>query len=261
MNLQNQFQKDESIMISAASIFSVIIFLCLLLPIIALVMLSILKLLEKEFDYLQMENKQIQLETQLQQMEYLQLSQQIRPHFLFNSLNAMMSLARLNRNEDLIHSMEKFSLFLRYQNKDKTSLVPIESELEHTKNYLAIQQLRFGKKLEITFSIDENALPALLPPYTLQTFVENAFKHGLENKRGEKRLIIDLRRDGNWVILKVTDNGENDLERISTHGDGTGMENIRKRMELLFDLYTEVSMKRKKDWTEVKAVWPYTPGE
>jgi two-component system, LytTR family, sensor histidine kinase AlgZ len=248
-------------MISASAIFSIIIFLCLLIPIIALVILSILKLLEKEFDYLQMENKQIQLQTQLHQMEYLQLSQQIRPHFLFNSLNAMMSLARLNRNEDLIHSMEKFSLFLRYQNRDKGSLVPFESELEHTQNYLAIQQLRFGKKLEVEITVDDHALPTLLPPYTLQTFVENAFKHGLENKRGEKSLKIELRREGNWVILKVMDNGNSDNEQSMTNGDGTGMENIRKRLELLFELYTEVSMKRTAEWTEVKAIWPYTPGE
>ncbi|MFT9596517.1 sensor histidine kinase [Mesobacillus sp.] len=248
-------------MISASAMFSIIIFLCLLIPIIALVILSILKLLEKEFDYLQMENKQIQLQTQLHQMEYLQLSQQIRPHFLFNSLNAMMSLARLNRNEDLIQSMEKFSLFLRYQNRDKESLVPFESELEHTKNYLAIQKLRFGKKLEVDITVDENALPTLLPPYTLQTFVENAFKHGLENKRGEKRLKIELRREGNWVILKVIDNGNSETEQFITNGDGTGMENIRKRLELLFELHTEVSMKRKPEWTEVKAIWPYSPGE
>jgi sensor histidine kinase YesM len=248
-------------MISASAFFTIIIFLCLLIPIIALVILSILKLLEKEFDYLQMENKQIQLQTQLHQMEYLQLSQQIRPHFLFNSLNAMMSLARLNRNEDLIQSMEKFSLFLRYQNRDKESLVPFESELEHTKNYLAIQQLRFGKKLGVEITIDDHARPTLLPPYTLQTFVENAFKHGLENKRGEKRLNIELRREGNWVILKVLDNGSSATVQSMTNGDGTGMENIRKRMELLFELHTEVSMKRKPEWTEVKAIWPYTPGE
>lgn len=248
-------------MISASALFSIIIFLSLLIPIIALVILSILKLLEKEFDYLQMENMQIQLETQLHQMEYLQLSQQIRPHFLFNSLNAMMSLARLNKNEDLIQSMEKFSLFLRYQNKDKESLVPFEKELEHTKNYLAIQQLRFGKKLEIDIAIDGHAAQTLLPPYTLQTFVENAFKHGLENKRGEKRLQIDLQRKGNWVVLKVMDNGETEADQYLTEGDGTGMENIRKRMELLFELHTEVSMKRKSEWTEVKAIWPYTPGE
>lgn len=244
----------------SATIFSSIIFLCLLLPIIALVMLSILKLLEQEFDYLQMENKQIQLEKQLQQMEYVQLSQQIRPHFLFNSLNAMMSLARLNRNEDLIHSMERFSLFLRYQNKDKTSLVSFEDELEHTKNYLSIQQLRYGNKLVIDFFIDEKAYPTLLPPYTLQTFVENAFKHGLEKKRGEKRLYIELKRHGNWVILKVADNGEGDL-RASLHHEGTGLENIRKRLELLFELNTEVSINRKEELTEVKAIWPYTPEE
>lgn len=253
-------------------IFSSIIFVCLLLPIIALVMLSILKLLEKEFDYLQMENKQIQLEKQLQQMEYEQLSQQIRPHFLFNSLNAMMSLARLNRNEDLIHSMERFSLFLRYQNKDKASLVPFESELEHTKNYISIQQLRYGSKLIVDISIDRKAFSTLLPPYTLQTFVENAFKHGLEKKRGEKRLWIELIRRGNWVVLKVSDNGDTlDLSHSSQlggsvdsrpeHEEGTGLKNIRKRLELLFELDTEVSIKRKQDLTEVKAIWPYTPEE
>ena len=224
-------------------------------------MLSILKLIEKEFDYLQMENKQIHLEQQLQQMEYLQLTQQIRPHFLFNSLNAMMSLARLNRNEDLIHSMERFSLFLRYQNKDKTSLVTFESEWEHTNNYLAIQKIRFGEKLKIDYDIDPTAYPTLLPPYTLQTFVENAFKHGLEKTRGEKRLIIELKRDGNWVKLTVSDNGENGIATNDESGDGTGMDNIRKRLELLFELHTEVTIKRKNQYTEVKAIWPYTPGE
>jgi two-component system, LytTR family, sensor histidine kinase AlgZ len=248
-------------MINASAFFSIIIFLCLLIPIIALVILSIIKLLEKEFDYLQMENKQIQLQTQLHQMEYLQLSQQIRPHFLFNSLNAMMSLARLNRNEDLIQSMEKFSLFLRYQNREKGSLIPFESELEHTKNYLAIQQMRFGKKLEVEIMIDERALSTHLPPYTLQTFVENAFKHGIENKRGDKRLKIELHREGNWVILKVLDNGNSENEPFIPNGDGTGLKNIRKRLELLFELHTEVSMKRKPGWTEVKAIWPYSPGE
>ena len=243
-----------------STIFSSIIILCLLLPIIALVMLSILKLLEQEFDYLQMENKQIQLEKQLQQMEYVQLSQQIRPHFLFNSLNAMMSLARLNRNEDLINSMEKFSLFLRYQNKDKTSLVLFEDELEHTNNYLTIQQLRYGTKLVVEYLIDPKAFPTLLPPYTLQTFVENAFKHGLEKKRGQKKLLIELERHGNWVVLRITDNGDREL-MIDPKHEGTGLANIRKRLELLFELNTEVSIKRKGDTTEVKAIWPYTPEE
>ncbi|MDC3412093.1 histidine kinase [Aquibacillus sp. 3ASR75-11] len=236
--------------------FSLLMFLSLFLPLIAFVLLIALNLIEKEFDYLQLENKRVHLEKQLHQMEYMQLSQQIKPHFLFNSLNAMTSLARLERNEDLIRAMERFSLFLRYQNKGKESLVLFETELEHTRNYLYIQSMRYGKKLEIQYNIDPKAENTLLPPYTLQTFVENAFKHGLDHKRGEKRLDIQLRRHGDWVILKVLDNGE---PRLITSNSGTGLDNIRKRLQLVFEMYTEVTITRKEHVSEVKAIWPYTP--
>ncbi|GAA0486376.1 histidine kinase [Salinibacillus aidingensis] len=238
-------------------IFSIIIFLCLLASVVSLVVLTILKLLEQEFDYLQMENKQIQLEKQVQQMEYIQLSQQIRPHFLLNSLNTMMSLARLERNNDLIFSMEKFSTFLKYQSKNKESLVSFESEINHTKNYLAMQKMRYGSKLDIEYQIEQAAYDSILPPYTLQTFVENAFKHGLDKKRGTKQLVIKLKRHGDWVILKVVDNGDSEPEHH--RNTGMGLENVRKRFELIFDLYTEVSLKKSEKGTEVKAIWPYTP--
>ncbi|MEK5382406.1 sensor histidine kinase [Niallia sp. FSL W8-0635] len=238
-------------------IFFGILIVGLLIPIIALVLLSIMKLLNQEFDYLHMENKQIQLEKQLQQMEYEQLSQKIRPHFLFNSLNAMMSLARLKRNDDLITAMEQFSLFLKYQHADQTALVLFERELFHTNNYLSIQQLRFGKKLTIAYELDERAYQTQLPSYTLQTLVENAFKHGLEKKRGEKHLMIALKRHGDWVRLTVSDNGDRAIEQKSGHG--TGLENIKKRLELLFEMYTDVSLKRKDNATEATVIWPYTP--
>lgn len=238
-------------------IFFGILIVSLLISIIALVLLSIMKLLNQEFDYLHMENKQIQLEKQLQQMEYEQLSQKIRPHFLFNSLNVMMSLARLKRNDDLITAMEQFSLFLKYQHADQTALVLFERELFHTNNYLSIQQLRFGKKLTIAYELDEQAYQTQLPSYTLQTLVENAFKHGLEKKRGEKHLMIALKRHGDWVRLTVSDNGDRAIEQKSGHG--TGLENIKKRLELLFEMYTDVSLKRKDNATEATVIWPYTP--
>lgn len=240
-----------------STFFHILLFIGIILPLIAFIMLSILKLIEKEFDYLSMENKQIQLEKQLQQMEHDQLSQQIQPHFLYNSLNAMTSLARLNRNEALVSSMEKFSLFLRYQSSQKQSLVSFQTEWEHSQNYLAIQQIRFGEKLLILIHIDPLAYDTLLPTYTLQTFLENAFKHGLEKKRGLKKLEIQLERNGNWVSLKVRDNGTEEIN--FTHTQGIGLANIRKRMRLLFDLKTKVSIAKNNEWTEVEAIWPYTP--
>lgn len=223
--------------------FTAIIFISILAPFAAAVMLLVLSFGEKEMDYLQLENTRVRLEKELRDSEYMQLSQQIHPHFIFNTLNALMSLARLKRHDHLINGMEQFSLFLRYKYREKSDLTPFLKELEHTRHYLYIQQLRFGQQLHIEETLDAHASMTLIPPYTLQTLVENAFKHGLEKKPGEKKLIINLTRQGNWVHLIVIDNGEVDRETLTKKDtNGIGLNNLRQRFKLLFDLETKIEL-------------------
>jgi two-component system, LytTR family, sensor histidine kinase AlgZ len=240
------------------SIFTILILCGLGIPIASYVILLLLGFFEQEVNYLQMENKKMELEKELHRVEYLQLSQQIKPHFLFNSLNAMLSLSRLGRTNDVSHALEEFSQFLRYKYVDKEALVSFQEELTYTSHYLSIQEIRFGNHLHVDYHIDDTATSTYLPPYMLQTLVENAFKHGLEKKRGRKQITISLMRKGNWVTLYVSDNGPDFDEEKSEH-IGVGLENIRKRLSLIFDLYTEVSIERKNGFTIAKAVWPYTP--
>ncbi|MFH5777794.1 sensor histidine kinase [Heyndrickxia oleronia] len=241
------------------TIFTIIILSSIGTPIAGFVILLLLNFFDQEFDYLQLENKQMRMEKEMQRMEYLQLSQQIHPHFLFNSLNAMLSLGRLGRTKEVVEAMEEFSKFLRYNYTDKEPLVPFSYELEHTNHYIAIQQLRFGSKLSVSYQIDVTAVKTTLPPYILQSFVENAFKHGLENKPGDKILMIELKREGSWVQLAVKDNGPN--ESITQNwNQGIGLANIRKRLKLIFDLRTSVMINRTDGMTVVTAEWPYTPG-
>lgn len=241
--------------------FRILIFVSVLLPLTSLIMLSLLSVGEKEIDYLQLENARVRLEKELQQSKYMQLHQQIQPHFLFNTLNAFISLARLGKNEEMVKGMEHLSLFLRYSYQSKEALIPIKEELAHTKNYLAIQKLRFGRKLTALVRVDKEAERALIPPYTLQTLVENAFKHGLEKKIGEKYIEITLSREGNWLYLRVCDNG-NEGQAVSVEKGGIGLDNLRKRFNLLFDMPTRISLqKNKRDLTEALIVWPYVPGE
>ncbi|RFU64853.1 sensor histidine kinase [Peribacillus glennii] len=242
-----------------ATIFTFIILAAIGLPIGGFVLLLLLDFFEREFDYLQLENKRIKLEKELQKMEYLQLNQQIQPHFLFNSLNAMLSLGRLGRTVEVVEAMEEFSQFLRYKYKDKDALVPFFLELEYTKHYISIQQLRFGRNLQVSYLIDQYAEQTLLPPYILQSFVENAFKHGLERKSGEKLLHIELKRYGNWVRLSVKDNGP-DEKPEQEEKSGVGLANIRKRLKLIYDLRTSVKLGRIDAFTIVTAEWPYSPG-
>jgi sensor histidine kinase YesM len=241
--------------------FVLVMFLGVLLPIVGFVVLMMLGWLDQELDVLELENIKVRLEKELQESEYRQLAERIQPHFLFNALNAFLSLSRIGRHRDMTKGLEQFSLFLRYRYQDHEVLVPFSTELAHTKNYLAVQQLRFGKRLLVTYEIDTDLLACKIPPYTLQTFVENAFKHGLEKKAGDKLLSIAFKREGNWVSLNVFDNGPDRILEPA-YWKGTGLHNIEKRFQLLFDLPSAIRLSETKDGrTLAHAYWPYIPGD
>jgi two-component system, LytTR family, sensor histidine kinase AlgZ len=240
-------------------LFTVVVFLGVLMPIVGLVILIMIRLFDQELDVLGLENVKVRLEKELQESEYKQLTERIQPHFLFNTLNAFLSLSRIGRQQDMTYGLERFSLFLRYRYQDHDVLVPFLTELEHTKNYLAIQQLRFGPRLSIEYALSPSAVDCKIPPYTLQTLVENSFKHGLEKKPGDKSLKISLEREGNWVSLKVVDNGVETID-ISHSLKGTGLANIRRRFQLIFDLPAFLTLsKNGHGKTVAHAYWPYIP--
>ncbi|KPC97508.1 Sensor histidine kinase YehU [Geobacillus sp. BCO2] len=245
----------------AEPLFHLILIFSVLLPLVSLTVLALLGVAEKEVDYWQLEHARLRLEKELQESKYMQLHQQIRPHFFFNALNAFLSLARLGKNEEMIRGMEHFALFLRDSYETKQPLIPFKQEWAHTSNYLAVQQLRFGSRCRCRCKwIRMESVRSFLLN-TLQTLVENAFKHGLEKKAGEKCLAIDFRRQGNWVYLRVCDNG-NEGKELSIANGGVGLDNLRKRFALLFDLPTQlVLQKDDRGWTEALVVWPYVPGD
>lgn len=242
-------------------VFVLVMFLGVLMPIVGFVVLVMLGLLDQELDVLELENIKVRLEKELKESEYRQLSERIQPHFLFNALNAFLSLSRIGRHQDMTEGLEQFSLFLRYRYQDHEVLVPFSTELDHTKNYLAVQQLRFGQRLTVTYDMDSTLLDSKIPPYTLQTLVENAFKHGLEKKAGDKQLTIVFEREGNWVSLKVFDNGPDRILEPA-YWKGTGLHNIEKRFQLIFDLPSTIRLSETKDGrTLAHAYWPYLPGD
>lgn len=244
------------------SLFSLVILISVLFPIVGFMVIVSLGFLEREVDFLEVENKKVSLEKELHQSKFLQLTQQIQPHFLFNTLNVILTLGRLGRLKDIVQALEKLSLFLRYNYIEKEALVPFSKELKHTENYLTIQQIRFGEKLKTEIRIDPQAEATFIPPYTLQTLVENAFKHGLDQKTGEKILEIILNREGNWVSLSVLDNGPLEESPDISLDSGVGISNLRKRFALTFDLPTQINLfKNERKLTEAKAFWPYTPEE
>ena len=172
------------------------------------------------------------------------LQAQISPHFLFNTLNVITSLIRIDpaKARKLLVSL---SHFLR-QNLTATtvSMTTLEQELAHVKAYLAIEEARFVEKLKVAYDIEDDALPIKIPPLTLQPIVENAVKHGIKNMDHDCQIDIHIHKEDKSTIVTVRDNGQGmSSERInqlgkqiidSETGSGIALFNVNRRLMMNF---------------------------
>lgn len=242
--------------------FSLYVLLCILAPLVGAFTIAFIMIFESRFDSLQNQAVKLALEKELQYAHYYQLNQQIKPHFFFNTLNTMLSLARLDRKQDLIKGLELMSKFLKYKYRTNDFLVPLVDELAYTNSYLEIQRLRFGLRIQVIQTIQPNSIKAFTPPFILQTIVENAFKHGFEKFGGPAVLKINIFEIEGSLHIEVWnthlqesfDSGKSgDLEE-----DGQGMKNIQNRLNLMFpDGNTTFSMSHIENETLVQIIFPY----
>ncbi|MFE8700392.1 LytS/YhcK type 5TM receptor domain-containing protein [Cytobacillus sp. FJAT-54145] len=172
------------------------------------------------------------------------LQAQISPHFLFNTLNTIVSLIRIDpmKARKLLISL---SHFLR-QNLAGTTVqtITLEQELKHVQAYLAIEETRFVDKLKVEYEIDESALIEKIPPLTLQPIVENAIKHGIHNKETDCVVKITVRKTDVNTLVMVEDNGQGmnkekieqlGVDRVeSEKGTGIGLYNVNRRLTMMY---------------------------
>lgn len=200
--------------------------------------------------------------------EIMALQAQISPHFLFNTLNTIVSLVRIDPSKarKLLVSL---SHFLR-QNLTVTtqSKIILEQELRHVKAYLSIEETRFVNKLEVLYDIDEEALLQSVPPLTLQPLVENSIKHGFKDKENNCILHITIQRKNKSTFIKVTDNGQGmskeRAEKICTEhidsdkGSGLALYNVNRRLTIMFGDDAALKVKSELDsGTEISFSIPY----
>ncbi|OIU70424.1 sensor histidine kinase [Rossellomorea aquimaris] len=172
------------------------------------------------------------------------LQAQISPHFLFNAINVIVSLIRINPDKarTLLISL---SQFIRQNLSGSTkSTSTLKEECQHVKAYLAIEEARFYDRLQVKYDLDEDAMQAVVPSITLQPLVENAIKHGMKNQAEGFILNISITREnGNVVKVKVEDNGDGiEQSRLETlllqpveseTGTGLALYNVNKRLEMM----------------------------
>ena len=171
-------------------------------------------------------------EKTLQRAEMRVLQEQIKPHFLYNSLSSIAMLCKVDP-DTAYDATITFTQYLR-SNMDslkQTAPIPFTQELEHLKKYLYIEKLRFGKKLNIEYDIQ--ATDFEIPQLSIQPLAENAVKHGISKKRGGGTLKIATKETEDSFEVIVSDDGTGfDVNEVKNDGRShIGMENIKTRLK------------------------------
>jgi len=243
--------------------FSLYVLICVLAPLVGAFTLSFVMIFERQIDNLQKEASKLELEKELQHANYDQLNQQIQPHFFFNTLNTMLSLARLDRKDELIKGLEVMAKFFKFKYISHAMLIKIEDELSYVENYLEIQRLRFGDRLKVMKMVEENCVQALIPPFVIQTIVENAFKHGIEKNIGPSMLKVNIFQSEGFMFIEAWNTHLiapiNEKTEYTLQDEGYGMRNIQKRLELIFpEQVTSLKMVHIENETLVEVKFPFT---
>jgi signal transduction histidine kinase len=175
------------------------------------------------------------LETRLMEAQLQALQRQLHPHFLFNTLNTISGLMRINVNAaDLM--IDRLGDLLRMTlDTSGTQQVPLKQELDVLKKYLEIEQTRFGSRLSVAMHIEFEALDALVPNLLLQPLVENAIRHGVAPHSRPGWIAIHAAREGTRLRIEIRDSG-NGLppDRLTALNRGVGLGNTRARLAHLY---------------------------
>lgn len=186
----------------------------------------------------------------LKKAELKALQAQINPHFLYNTLDTIVWMAEANKPDQVIEIVRAFSSFFRIALSKGKDWIPICQEIEHVRNYLYIQKIRYRDILDYDIEVDDTILNGAILKLTLQPLVENALYHGIKSKRNGGMIRVSARRENhNLVLLEVEDDGvgftpyklaqiqsslASDSDEILQSESGFGLENVNKRIKLYY---------------------------
>ncbi|CCH57079.1 Inner membrane protein yehU [Fibrisoma limi BUZ 3] len=180
----------------------------------------------KQEAYQQIEREKLQAELQL-------LKSQVHPHFLFNTLNNLYALT-LRKSDRSPAVVLKLSELLSYMLYDcNASEVPVEKEIAFMRNYIGLEQLRYGDRLDMSINISGDYQSKLIAPLLLVPFLENAFKHGTSEQLEQAWMHLDLSVQGTTLKFKLI-NSREATEHDETYVGGIGLQNVKKRLHLLY---------------------------
>lgn len=182
------------------------------------------------------------------------LQSQINPHFLYNTLDTILWLVEFGENEKAIKVTKNLGMLLRNSLNIDEDFVKLDKEIEHAKNYLDIQKIRYDNKFTYEFIKKIGTSSLYVPKLILQPIIENAIYHGIREKKSKSYIKIIVEKNPEYLIIKIIDNGlgpKEKKENIPTKLGGIGMENVNNRIKLLCGEKYNLKMQREKDETVI----------
>ncbi len=214
-------------------------------------MIGIALALEYHREIRERETRAAQLEARLANAQLDVLRSQIRPHFLFNTMNAVSTLMR--RDVDAADEMLALLCDLLRDTLDADGVqeVPLRVELRVLDRYLEIMRLRFPDRLAVDVRVDDDALDAPVPHFILQPLAENAIEHGIARSARGGRIVVAAERAGGTLRITVTDDGPGPAPGAAPR-EGIGLGNTRERLRQLYGPAAALRLRRSPAGTEVE---------
>ena len=182
-----------------------------------------------------------QLQELAKEAEIKALQAQVNPHFLFNAMNTIVSLIRTNPDRARVLLVSLANFIRQNIENSSTGLVTLSKEVELIQAYLLIEEARFGDRIQVKYSIDENTLGNHIPSMAILTLVQNSFKHGLQKIKENGVIEISIKDEVDFISVSVQDNGQGiDFSRKrslltekveSNNGAGIGLYNLHHRLQ------------------------------
>ncbi|MGB3775397.1 MAG: sensor histidine kinase [Leeuwenhoekiella sp.] len=207
-----------------------------------------------------LKNKVLEGQLQLKQQELQYLKMQIHPHFLFNTLNTLYGFA-LKKSDETPELILKFSNLLDYiLYQTQKSKVPLIQEVEHIQDYISLEKMRFENNLTILFKCDPIPEELEIAPMILLPFIENSFKHG-RLPDGSIKVDLELKIDQKQLIFRLKNTKMTTIESNSSDfkcppQSGIGLENLKKRLSIIYASHYDLIIKNSIDFYEVKLTLP-----
>ncbi|MBA6151431.1 sensor histidine kinase [Gelidibacter maritimus] len=186
------------------------------------------------WDALKKQQEVIELRNSVKESELQFLKSQINPHFLFNNMNNLYAHA-VEQSPKTPEIILELSSVLRYMLYEcQAPFVPLKKEMEHIENYILLSKLQVEGRGEVTFEIGNIPSNYRIAPLILSVFIENAFKHSVSSQSKDISIVIDIKVSDNGILHFICNNSYLKQSNTQSLDNGIGLENVRKRLELIY---------------------------